>query len=159
MTKSKPAAPAGRRAPKRAAGQASHPAQTQRKLASTPIHVRWRDLDAFNHVNNASYFTYLEEARMQWLRTIEGEWFNEHSMPVVVAIEMHYRTAITWPAEIVIETTCDRVGNTSITLREEIVDARDHKRIYADGSVVVVWIDPSSNTSVPLPRAIRDACG
>ena len=31
------------------------------------IEIRWRDLDAFNHVNNAVYLTYLEEARDSWL--------------------------------------------------------------------------------------------
>ena len=41
-------------------------------LPDTPLFVaqlavRWRDLDAFNHVNNSSYLTYLEEARLQWL--------------------------------------------------------------------------------------------
>ena len=35
-----------------------------RILAAIPLHVRWRDLDAFNHVNNSSYLTFLEESRL-----------------------------------------------------------------------------------------------
>ncbi|HJU08550.1 MAG TPA: acyl-CoA thioesterase, partial [Rhodanobacteraceae bacterium] len=55
----------------------------------------WRDLDAFNHVNNSSYLTFLEEARLQWLRTVPGEWFTAHAMPVMAAVELHYRKPIT----------------------------------------------------------------
>ena len=39
------------------------------KLYSLDIEVRWRDLDAFNHVNNASYLGYVEEARVRWFKS------------------------------------------------------------------------------------------
>ena len=38
--------------------------------------VRWRDLDAFNHVNNASYLGYIEEARVAWFKTLSESWVN-----------------------------------------------------------------------------------
>ena len=38
------------------------------------IPVRWGDLDAFNHVNNASYLRYVEEARLQWLHSFIRDW-------------------------------------------------------------------------------------
>ena len=37
---------------------------------STALEVRWRDLDALGHVNNAVYFTYLEETRFHYLREL-----------------------------------------------------------------------------------------
>jgi acyl-CoA thioester hydrolase len=37
------------------------------------IEIRWRDLDAYNHVNNAVYLTYLEEARDEWLERSLGD--------------------------------------------------------------------------------------
>jgi acyl-CoA thioester hydrolase len=39
-------------------------------LHTASISVRWRDLDAFNHVNNSSFLTFLEEARLQWLQQL-----------------------------------------------------------------------------------------
>ncbi len=129
-----------------------------RALFSVPIPVRWRDLDAFNHVNNSSYLTFLEEARLQWLRTVKGEWFDEHAMPVMAAVELHYRRPIEWPAEIAVTMTCERLGNSSLTVGNRIVDARDPALVYAEGRVVLVWIDPASGASVPLPAAIREAC-
>ncbi len=129
-----------------------------RTLAAIPLHVRWRDLDAFNHVNNSSYLTFLEEARLQWLRTVPGEWFSEHAMPVMAAVELHYRKPIEWPAEIDVLLGCERLGNSSMTVGNRIVDHNDHACVYAEGNVVMVWIDPASGASVPLPDAIRNAC-
>lgn len=126
-------------------------------LATIPLHVRWRDLDAFNHVNNSSYLTFLEEARLQWLRTVPGEWFHAHAMPVMAAVELHYRKPIEWPAEIDVLLSCERLGNSSMTIGNRIVDRNDHACVYADGNVVMVWVDPANGASVPLPEAIRDA--
>ncbi|MBU6417101.1 MAG: acyl-CoA thioesterase [Xanthomonadaceae bacterium] len=128
-----------------------------RALAVIPLHVRWRDLDAFNHVNNSSYLTFLEESRLQWLRTVPGEWFNAHSMPVMAAVELHYRKPIEWPAEIDVLLSCERLGNSSMTIGNRIVDRNDHSCVYADGNVVMVWVDPASGASVRLPDAIRAA--
>lgn len=129
-----------------------------RVLATVPIHVRWHDLDAFNHVNNASFLVLLEEARLQWLRGVPGEWFDEHAMPVMAAVELHYRKPITWPAEIDVLMSCERIGRSSITLGNRVVE-RDHPDcVYADGNVVLVWVDPANGASVPLPDAIRQAC-
>ena len=129
-----------------------------RVLAAIPLHVRWRDLDAFNHVNNSSYLTFLEESRLQWLRTVPGEWFSAHAMPVMAAVELHYRKPIEWPAEIDVLLSCERLGNSSMTIGNRIVDRNDHACAYADGNVVMVWVDPATGASVSLPSAIRAAC-
>ena len=128
-------------------------------LAVIPLHVRWRDLDAFNHVNNSSYLTYLEEARLQWLRQVPGEWFNAHAMPVMAAVELHYRKPIEWPAEIDVLLSRERMGTTSMTIGNRIVGRNDPACVYAEGNVVMVWIDPTTGAAVPLPDAIRKACG
>jgi acyl-CoA thioester hydrolase len=132
-------------------------AQPIRTLAAIPLHVRWRDLDAFNHVNNSSYLTFLEESRLQWLRTVPGEWFSAHAMPVMAAVELRYRKPIEWPAEIDVLLSCERLGNSSMTIGNRIVDRNDHACVYADGNVVMVWVDPATGASVPLPQAIRSA--
>jgi acyl-CoA thioester hydrolase len=124
-------------------------------LFVAPIGVRWRDLDAFNHVNNSIYLTYLEEARLQWLQHVPG-WFNEHSMPVLAASEVNYRRPIEWPTQLNVELFCERLGNSSITLAHRIVNA-DDDALYSDGKVVLVWMDPATGKPVSLPPSIRDA--
>jgi len=128
-----------------------------RVLFSAPIAVRWRDLDAFNHVNNSNFLTYLEEARLQWLKDVPGPWFDAHSMPLLAAAELNYRAPIEWPASILVELTCERLGNSSVTIGHRIVDAADPRRLYCDGRTVLVWADPATGKPVPLPEAIRSA--
>ena len=121
--------------------------------------VRWRDLDAFNHVNNASYLTYLEESRLLWLSQVRGPWFDEAAMPVLAASEINYRQPIAWPASLHVELRCERLGNSSLTLAHRIVDAADAQRLYSDGRVVLVWMNPASGRPVSLPLAVRAAAG
>ena len=129
----------------------------QSPLYTAAISVRWRDLDAFNHVNNSTYLTYLEEARVQWLQRLPGSWSDEHAMPVMAASTLNYRLPIEWPANVHIELYCARLGNSSMTVAHRIVDAADHNKLYCDGNVVMVWMDPATGKSASLPQAIRDA--
>ena len=143
-----------------ARGQPTPNAQQQpapRVLFTASIAVRWRDLDAFNHVNNSNFLTYLEEARLQWLRDVPGPWFDAHSMPLLAAAELNYRAPIEWPAAIMVELTCERLGNSSITIGHRIVDAQNPRKLYCDGRTVLVWADPATGKPVPLPEAIRNA--
>jgi acyl-CoA thioester hydrolase len=123
-----------------------------------PLTVRWGDLDAFNHVNNAAFLVYAQEARLAWLGSIDGTWMDETMMPVVAATHVNYRHQLAWPAQIVVELRVVRIGNSSLTLAHHIFDAHDHEHVYADGDAVIVWIDPASGRSIPLPAAIRAAC-
>lgn len=133
-------------------------ATAARTLMQVPVELRWRDLDAFNHVNNSSYLTFLEEARLRWLSTIDGPWFFEDSMPVLASVNLNYRRPLGWPAKIVVELDCLRVGATSLTIAHRIVDADDGNVLYCDGHVVMVWMNPAAGRSAPLPDAIRAAC-
>ncbi|HET7359230.1 MAG TPA: thioesterase family protein [Rhodanobacteraceae bacterium] len=134
-------------------------ATERNNLFTATISVRWRDLDAFNHVNNSSFLTYLEEARLQWLKQVPGPWFDAHAMPVLAASTINYRAPIAWPAELRVQLSCDRLGESSMTIGHRIVDAVDAGRLYSDGHVVMVWTNPDTGTPVPLPQAIRDAVG
>lgn len=120
--------------------------------------VRWRDLDAFNHVNNSNFLTYLEEARLQWLQHVR-DWFSEDAMPVLAASELQYRRPIPWPATLHIELRCTRIGNSSMTIAHRIIDAGDPNCLYCDGHVVMVWMNPVTGKAMPLPATIRTAAG
>jgi acyl-CoA thioester hydrolase len=126
-------------------------------LIEADISVRWRDLDAFNHVNNSNYLTYLEEARLQWLQQLPGEWMNAQAAPVMAASEINYRRPIAWPAQVRVQLASQRLGNTSMVIGHRIVDANDSERVYCDGQVVMVWMNPQTGKAVPLPQVVRDS--
>ena len=129
-----------------------------------PIHrvnisVRWGDMDSFKHVNNAQYLRYLEEARVQWLASITGITLGDRISPVLASSNVNYRQSIAWPSDIAIELFIERIGNSSLTMGHRMVAAHDASVLYSDGSVVMVWIDTQTGKSVPLPEAVRAACG
>ena len=131
-----------------------------RILTRTPLAVRWRDLDAFNHVNNSKYLSYLEEARLQWMLTLPGKGLDERVAPVVAAAHLNYRRPIEWPCDVTVELFVERLGNTSVTVGHRILDARnaDAPVLFCDGHVVLVWIDRSSGAAAALPGPVRASC-
>ena len=84
------------------------------------IEIRWRDLDAYRHVNNAVYATYLEECRDELagnaLAGIGDAWDF-----VLARVAIDYRRELTQDDDaVVVRCAVERIGNSSITLREEI---------------------------------------
>lgn len=124
-------------------------------LFRMPLDLRWRDLDAFNHVNNANFMTYVEEARIRWFESAGSDWLSNGRIPLLASVQMNYRLPIPYPARVFVELLTERVGNTSLTLGHRIVS--EDGRLYADGHSVLVWIELTSGRPVPLPDAVRAA--
>ena len=120
-----------------------------------PIPLRWSDLDAFNHVNNACYQTYIEQARIEWLETIDEPWVTESYGPVLAQTLLNYKLPIEYPASISVELFITRLGNSSATLGHRIL--ADDGTLHCDGHAVVVWIDRSSGKPRALPEGVRRA--
>jgi acyl-CoA thioester hydrolase len=124
-------------------------------LFRMPLDLRWRDLDAFNHVNNANFMTYVEEARIRWFESAMQGWATDVHAPLLAAVQMNYRLPIPYPAQVFVELFAERIGNTSLTLGHRIVD--ESGRLHADGHSVLVWIERASGRPVLLPDAVRAA--
>jgi acyl-CoA thioester hydrolase len=134
------------------------PAPPSTRLIRMSMPVRWRDLDAFNHVNNAQYLSYLEEARLQWMLTLPGQGMNEHVAPVVAAAHLNYRRPIGWPGTLTIELFVERLGTTSVSIGHRITADGDGETLFCDGHTVLVWIDRVGGGATALPDAVREAC-
>jgi len=69
-----------------------------------------------------------------------------------------YRRPILWPDDLIAELFVERIGDSSLTPGHRLLSAADQSLLYADGSVVMVWIGTGTGASVPLPEAMRAAC-
>ena len=154
----KPAAPESLPATATDPAAAAESAAPRRMLLSTRLDVRWGDMDAFNHVNNAVFLSYLEEARLRWLQGLSGPWLDDNTAPLLAAAHVDYRRPIEWPCSLAIELYADRVGNSSLTLGHRIVDAADTTIVFSEGHTVMVWIDRRNGKGSKLPDAVRRAC-
>jgi acyl-CoA thioester hydrolase len=119
------------------------------------IEIRWRDLDALRHVNNAVYATYLEEARDEWfVRALgPGGSFWDY---VLARVAIDFRRELTQDDDaLVVRTRLVRIGTSSLTFREEIVSRAGW--VAAEAESVVVARDSDTGRSRPLTDAERSA--
>jgi acyl-CoA thioester hydrolase len=119
------------------------------------IEIRWRDMDAFRHVNNAAYATYLEECRDEWAERALGDGGDIWGF-VLARVAIDYRRELTQEDDTVL-VTCRlvRIGNSSLTLREEI--RTESGELSAEAEAVLVGRDSETGRSRPLTPAEREA--
>lgn len=118
------------------------------------IRIRWRDMDAYGHVNNAVYLSYLEECRDAWVQALLGS--AEGSWDFVLAhVGVDYRRQLTQTdGEIVVSCRLASFGRSSIRTREAIVISDG--TLAAEAEAVVVPRDPKADRSRPLSEAERE---
>ncbi|MFF4159508.1 acyl-CoA thioesterase [Streptomyces sp. NPDC001678] len=113
-----------------------------RHIYSCPL--RWSDMDAYGHVNNAVFLRYLEEARIDLIHQLKAgagkESFVDGS--VVARHEIDYlRPLVHRPEPVTVETWVTKVGAASMTVSYEVKDA---EQVYVRASTVIVPFDFAS---------------
>jgi acyl-CoA thioester hydrolase len=126
-----------------------------------PIQIRWRDLDALGHVNNAVYLTYFELARLAYIRALlgEGAQIDRHTMlPVdfqfiLAEVTCHYRTPATLKDQLTVAIWVSQVGRKSFVFEYRLTDEVTG-RLVAEGCSTQVWFDYETTESRPVPAEI-----
>lgn len=117
------------------------------------IEIRWRDLDAYGHVNHAVYLTYLEEVRDEWLEAAVGGAALHY---VVARVEIDYRRELTLADDrILARCSLDGLGTSSVRTREELVVANGD--VATEAAAVLVARDAESLRSRRLTDEERAA--
>ncbi len=119
------------------------------------IEIRWRDLDAYRHVNNAVYATYLEECRDELVDSVL-EGIGDVWDYVLARVAIDYKRELTQADDVVVvRCAVERLGTSSITLREEIRTRAGE--LSAEAEAVLVARDQKTGRSRPLTEAERAA--
>ena len=118
------------------------------------VQVRFRDCDLLGHVNNAVYFTYLEEARLAYWREITGDSAYTGSPGLILArAECDFIRPVRVSERIDVWLGTTRIGRTSFTLDCEMLDERGSP--VAKGKAVMVAYDYSSAKPITVPDWCR----
>lgn len=121
----------------------------------TPIEIRFRDIDALGHVNNAVYFTYFEIARGAYVQAVHGRAFKVEDFGIVVAeAACRYRSAAFYGERLIAEVTTISIRSRSFELRYRIV-VEETGRLVAEGSTVQIAFDHATKRTITLPAAFR----
>lgn len=126
-------------------------------LHTTRLPVRWGDMDALGHVNNATYFTYFEQARIEALdRLLPGSW-TEDAGPILAAIRCDFKRPIVFPATVIVRVFGGEPGRSSFPNTYELSVEGDEETVYATAEATLVWVARATGRPTPLPEALRDA--
>jgi Predicted thioesterase len=123
----------------------------------TPITVRWSDMDAIGHVNNARYLTYCEMSNFDWFgKVAEGQTLADAPVfPVLARTECDFLRSIVYPADIKVLVRAVHAGRSSIVLEYLIRDAQTGVN-YALAKGTLVFIDRETHRAHAIPEDIRE---
>ena len=132
-----------------------------RKNAYKPEHfpfqslheTRFRDMDALGHVNNSVFMTYLEEARIAFIRTIPEfvDAMGRGQSFVLARVELDLIRPIHYPGRLLIASGAEHFGNSSIQGIQAIFDEQGTV-CHALARTTGVWFDVASNRPTRLPE-------
>lgn len=124
----------------------------------TPLTVRFSDLDAMGHVNNATYLTYMETGRIQYYRDL-GLWQPIPRLigPIMAKATVEYKLPLNLEDDhVVIFSRCARLGGKSYDMEHLIVRYKDDQpQVAARGLIVLVCFDYPAEKSVSIPDEWR----
>jgi acyl-CoA thioester hydrolase len=121
---------------------------------SHSVEVRFRDLDALSHVNNAVYLTYLESARIAyWFHVTRRSRLEDLDM-ILARVELDYRSPVSLGEVLSVSVRCVSIKRSSFVLAFEVKDEHGG-RLVAEARKVLVHYDYAAARVKPVPEALR----
>ncbi len=120
---------------------------------SCPIQVRWRDLDAFGHVNNATFASYLEMARtVVWMRLLGGR--DALAIPFFVRrLEIDFKRPIALDDEVRVWLRVGQIRGASFIFEYAIEAAGE---VAAEAITLLACVDSRTGRPVPIDPEVRE---
>jgi len=117
--------------------------------------IFWGDMDALGHVNNVTYFRYMEQARVAFFETIvpADELWKSVAM-VVVNTTCDFRRPLVYPGDVEVSLAIEAPRRSSVKTIYEMRLAGD-PHLYAEGTAVVVFIDGLTQRATAIPAPVR----
>lgn len=122
-----------------------------------PIDVRYGDLDPQGHVNNAVFLTYLEHARVAYVRHL-GLWDGQSFLTIgfiLARVELDFRAPILLTDRVEVGVRTSRFGNKSLDMAYLIREC-EGGRIFGEAKTVQVAYDYQQGSTIPLQASWRE---
>ncbi len=119
------------------------------------IPIRWGDMDAMGHVNNTSYFRYLETIRIEWMRSIGCQPDPQGQGPVIVNAFCNFYRQFEYPGDVLMKMYASDAGRSSFETWGTMERTDNPGVICAAGGATTVWVDFPAQKSLPLPDWLR----
>lgn len=124
------------------------------KLVSE-VPVRFSDTDAMGHVNNANYLSYLEIARVDYLRKVTGRVRVEDFGVIIARVEIDYKSPVLHNETLLVGCRVSEIGGASIKM-DYRVEAKADGRLVCEAKSVMVTFDYALNRPVRVTDEWRE---
>jgi acyl-CoA thioester hydrolase len=118
-----------------------------------PIPIRFADIDALGHVNNAVFLTYMEVARTAFWAEQIGEVRVQEIDFVVARVEIDFRRPVLFNDSLACDLWLEKIGRSSFTVAYRFVVGED---AVAVARSVQVFVDLATGSSKAVPDSFRE---
>jgi acyl-CoA thioester hydrolase len=128
----------------------------QKKLVfEMVIPMRWGDMDAMKHINNALYFRYFEIVRLEWFRSLGYVGSERTEGPVIINAFCTFLRQLEYPGDLLVRHYVGAVGRSTVDTYVVVERTDQPGTVYAEGGATVVWSEFGKQKSLPLPDKLR----
>lgn len=119
------------------------------------LRIDWSELDYFGHVNNVSFFKYIQAARVNyWDQVGLTQSHRETNIgPMLASCKCDFRQPLFYPGQVVIESRVEFIKNTSFSICHRILN--DKGEVAAEAQDIMVMYDFNKNEKIKFPDALR----
>ncbi|MFI5148652.1 MAG: acyl-CoA thioesterase [Bacteroidia bacterium] len=120
------------------------------------LRIDWSEMDLYAHVNNVTYFKYIQAGRVNYWETLGLTSLLEKYKqgPILASTACNFRKPLFYPGNAFVETGVESVGETSFTILHRILN--DEGEVAAEAKDIVVFYDFANHTKMVIPEEIRE---
>jgi len=119
------------------------------------INTRWRDLDAFGHVNNATFATYVEDARISMFKRWNLSQVSGSRSIIAASLKLDFKQQLSHPSEIIVGQRISRIGTTSFDIQAAIYKKDSPNAPICETLLTCVCFNYDEQKSVSVYSEIR----
>lgn len=129
--------------------------ETKKLVYTMSIPIRWGDMDPMSHVNNTTYFRYLETVRIDWMHSIGGQPALEGEGIVIVNAFCNFYKQLEYPGNVLVKMYVSDAGRSTFESWVTMEMDKEPGVIYAAGGATTMWVNYRAQKSAPLPDWLR----
>ncbi len=123
------------------------------------IPIRWGDMDAMGHLNNGSYFRYLETMRIDWMYSIGCVPDPQGEGPVIVNAFCNFYQQLVYPGNVLMRMYTSDPRRTTFETWGTMERAEAPGVVCAAGGATTIWINFPEQKATELPKWMREIVG
>jgi acyl-CoA thioester hydrolase len=119
------------------------------------VTVRFGETDALGHINNTSYFIYLEEARIRFIETLGYKMDSENWNFILASTKCDFISQGYFDQRLAIHSYVSKIGTKSFQLEHDITCTQT-RELIAKGNAIMVYFDFEKQRSEQIPLLLRE---